>query len=82
MLSVRPLSPSVRTPYLRLVVAGFRQQSAYRLAALAGLVANTTFGFLKVALLLATVLTLIGNFLADVAYVWLDPRVSFREVER
>ena len=33
-------------------------------------------------LAMATVLTLIGNFLADVAYVWLDPRVSFREVER
>jgi len=26
--------------------------------------------------------TLIGNFLADVAYVWLDPRVSFREAEK
>ena len=54
MLTVRPsrhLSPG---PYPRLVAAGFRQQSAYRLAALAGLVANTTFGFLKVALLLAT----------------------------
>ncbi|PPR72914.1 MAG: Glutathione transport system permease protein GsiC [Alphaproteobacteria bacterium MarineAlpha3_Bin2] len=40
------------------------------------------FNLALVALLLATVLTLIGNFLADVAYVWLDPRVSFREVER
>jgi len=37
------------------------------------------FNLALVALLLATVLTLIGNFLADVAYVWLDPRVSFRE---
>jgi len=40
------------------------------------------FNLALVALLLATVLTLIGNFLADVAYVWLDPRVSFREVEQ
>jgi peptide/nickel transport system permease protein len=39
------------------------------------------FNLALVALLLATVLTLIGNFLADVAYVWLDPRVSFREAE-
>lgn len=41
--------------YLRLFVAGFRRQSTYRLAALGGLVANTTFGLLKVALLLAAV---------------------------
>jgi len=40
------------------------------------------FNLALVALLLATVLTLIGNFLADIAYVWLDPRVSFREVEQ
>ena len=40
------------------------------------------FNLALVALLLATVLTLIGNFLADVAYVWLDPRVSFREAEQ
>jgi len=39
------------------------------------------FNLALVALLLATVLTLIGNFLADVAYVWLDPRVSFRQAE-
>ena len=39
------------------------------------------FNLAVVALLLATVLTLIGNFLADVAYVWLDPRISFREVQ-
>lgn len=77
MLSVRPLSPSVGAPYLKLVVAGFRQQSAYRLAALAGLVANTTFGFLKVALLLATVQAAGGELNGyDVgtmsAYVWLS----------
>lgn len=29
-----------------------------------------------IGLLFATALTLIGNFLADVGYVWLDPRVS------
>ncbi|MEE9318681.1 MAG: ABC transporter permease [Rhodospirillales bacterium] len=40
------------------------------------------FNLALVALLGATVLTLFGNFLADVAYLWLDPRVSFREVER
>lgn len=40
------------------------------------------FNLALVALLLATVLTLICNFLADVAYVWLDPRISFREVEQ
>jgi ABC-type uncharacterized transport system permease subunit len=36
-------------------VAGFRRQSAYRLAALGGLVANLTFGLLKVSVLFATV---------------------------
>ncbi len=40
------------------------------------------FNLALVALLGATVLTLFRNFLADVAYLWLDPRVSFREVER
>jgi len=40
------------------------------------------FNLALVALLLATILTLVGNFLADVAYVWLDPRVSFREVDQ
>ena len=37
------------------------------------------FNLALVALLLATVLTLVGNALADVAYVGLDPRISFRE---
>jgi len=45
-------------------------------------VMGNDFNLALVALLLATLLTLIGNFLADVAYVWLDPRISFREVER
>ncbi len=31
-----------------------------------------------ITLLLATGLTLFGNFLADVAYTWLDPRLSFK----
>ena len=29
-----------------------------------------------VGLMIATALTLVGNFLADIGYVWLDPRVS------
>ena len=37
------------------------------------------FNLALVALLFATLLTLIGNFFADVAYVCLDPRISFRE---
>ena len=40
------------------------------------------FNLALVALLGATLLTLAGNFLADIAYVWLDPRISFREAER
>lgn len=68
---------SVAATYLRLVAAGFRQQSAYRLAALAGLVANATFGFLKVAILFATVEAAGGELRGyDVgtmsAYVWLS----------
>ena len=31
-----------------------------------------------VALLFATVITLVGNLLADLAYAWLDPRISYR----
>ena len=38
------------------------------------------FNLALVALLFATMLTLLGNFLADAAYVWLDPRISFRSV--
>src|SRR5690606_3946708 len=34
-----------------------------------------------VGLLLATAVVLAGNFLADIAYAALDPRVSFRELE-
>jgi ABC-2 type transport system permease protein len=63
--------------YWRLLVAGFRRQSAYRLAALGGLVANVTFGLLKVALLFATVRAAGGELHGyDTAsmstYVWLS----------
>ena len=66
----------VRT-YVRLFVAGFRRQSTYRLAALGGLVANTTFGLLKVALLFAAVRSaggeLSGYDLGTMsAYIWLS----------
>jgi len=59
----------------RLLVAGFRRQSTYRLAALGGLVANTTFGFLKVAILFAAVRAAGGDLegydvAAVSAYVW------------
>jgi ABC-2 type transport system permease protein len=67
---------TVRT-YVRLFVAGFRRQSTYRLAAFGGLVANTTFGLLKVALLFAAVRTSGGELAGyDVAtmssYIWLS----------
>ncbi len=35
-----------------------------------------------VGLLMATALTLLGNFLADVAYVALDPRITYSEIDR
>jgi peptide/nickel transport system permease protein len=40
------------------------------------------FNLALVALLFATVLTLAANILADIGYVALDRRISFREVER
>ncbi len=40
------------------------------------------FNLALVALLFATVVTLASNLLADAAYVALDPRISFREVDR
>jgi ABC-2 type transport system permease protein len=63
--------------YWRLLAAGFRRQSVYRLAALGGLVANLTFGLLKVAVLFATVRAAGGKLHGyDVAamstYVWLS----------
>jgi ABC-2 type transport system permease protein len=63
--------------YWRLLVAGFRRQSAYRLAALGGLVANLTFGLLKASVLFATVRAAGGELHGyDIAamstYVWLS----------
>jgi ABC-2 type transport system permease protein len=63
--------------YWRLLGAGFRRQSAYRLAALGGLIANLTFGLLKVAILFATVRAAGGRLHGyDIAsmstYVWLS----------
>lgn len=63
--------------YWRLLVAGFRRASTYRLAALGGLVANVTFGLLKVAILFATVEAAGGEVRGyDVgamsAYIWLS----------
>lgn len=70
------LESTART-YRRLVVAGFRRQSTYRLAALGGLVANTMFGLLKVAILFATVRAAGGELNGyDVgsisAYIWIS----------
>ena len=39
------------------------------------------FNLALVGLLLATLVVLIGNFLADIAYAVLDPRISFRALE-
>jgi ABC-2 type transport system permease protein len=67
---------TVRT-YARLLAAGFRRGSAYPLAALGGLVANATFGLLKVGILFAT-LDAAGGELngydvgAMSAYIWLS----------
>ena len=36
------------------------------------------YNLAMVALLFATVVTLVGNLLADIAYAWLDPRISYR----
>lgn len=64
-------------PYWRILVAGFRRQSTYRLAALGGLIANTTFGLLKVAILFATVRAAGGDLNGyDIgtisAYIWIS----------
>lgn len=63
--------------YGRLLAAGFRRGLAYPLAALGGLVANATFGLLKVAILFATIEAgggAVGGY--DVgamsAYIWLS----------
>ena len=41
-------------------------------------VMGNDFNLALIALLFATALTLLGNFLADLAYGWLDPRISYR----
>ena len=74
------MHPSIQTTgrtYRRLVVAGFRRQSTYRLAAFGCLVANTTFRLLKVAILFATVRAaggeLQGYDLGTIsAYIWIS----------
>lgn len=43
---------------------------------------SNDFNLALVALLFATLLTLVGNFAADVTYVALDPRIHFREDDR
>ncbi|SER30457.1 ABC transporter permease [Microlunatus flavus] len=63
--------------YFRLLAAGFRRGSAYPLAALGGLVANATFGLLKVGILFATVEAgggTVGGYDAGTmsAYIWLS----------
>ena len=63
--------------YWRLLAAGFRRRSAYRLAALGGLVANLTFGLLKVAILFAAVRAAGGELHGYTTgsmstYVWLS----------
>ena len=44
-------------------------------------VMGNDYNLALVGLLLATGVTLIANILADIAYAWLDPRISYR-VER
>ena len=39
-------------------------------------VLGNDYNLALIGLMFATALTLIGNFLADIGYVWLDPRVS------
>ena len=66
----------VRT-YWRLLVAGFRRQSAYRLAMVAGLSTNVVFGFIRASILFAAVRAsggeLAGYTVGSIsAYVWLS----------
>lgn len=61
----------------RLLLAGFRRQSRYRLAMLAGLCTNVVFGFIRAAILFAAIASA-GGHLAGYsrgsmsAYVWLS----------
>lgn len=72
----RRVRPALRT-YARLLLAGFRRGSRYRLAAFGGLVANATFGLLKVAVLFAVVDAAGGEVSgydlgAMSAYIWIS----------
>lgn len=63
------------SPYPQLVAAGFRRYAGYRQAALAGLTANTVFGLLRAAVLIAVLAqrgTVAGyDVSVAVTYVWL-----------
>lgn len=65
----------VLAPYPSLVRAGYRRQSAYLAASLAGMFTNTVFGLLRIAVLLAVVAptgTVAGYDAATVGtFVWL-----------
>lgn len=65
----------VLAAHLRLVRAGFDRHATYRMASLAGLVTNSVFGLLRVAVLLAVVGAagpVVGyDAAAVVTYVWL-----------
>jgi peptide/nickel transport system permease protein len=39
------------------------------------------FNLALVGLLFATSFTLLGNFLADICYAWLDPRINLTDKE-
>jgi peptide/nickel transport system permease protein len=41
-------------------------------------VMGNDFNLALAALLLATLVTLLANLAADIAYAWLDPRISYR----
>ncbi|MGZ4783524.1 MAG: ABC transporter permease [Oryzihumus sp.] len=61
----------------RLVAAGFRRQSSYRLAMLAGLATNVVFGFIRAAILFAAIDSAGGSLAGYTkgtasAYVWLS----------
>ena len=40
---------------------------------------SNAYNLALVALMLATLVTLLANLLADLAYVWLDPRVPYED---
>ncbi len=87
-------SIDVRSPYVRLVRAGYLRHSTYRAAALAGLATNTVFGLLRVSVLLAVVaaggtaagydaasvstFVWLGQGLLAVVLLWGDPELSQR----